>query len=155
MKTESTGYSHSGSCMCGSIKFETTGHPFDVAYCHCESCRRHNATPVVILAGFKTDQVRFFGIKRKIYNSSPGVERAFCSNCGTPLTWEGKFGDMGQVIEIHTGAFDKPEKLTPTGHAFEPERIKWFDTADNLPRYEGFAHETIILRKEPIKYVPE
>ena len=99
MKTESASYSHSGSCMCGSIKFETTGHPFDVAYCHCESCRRHNATPVVILAGFKTDQVRFFGIKRKIYNSSPGVERAFCSNCGTPLTWEGKFGDMKSTLE--------------------------------------------------------
>ena len=58
---------------------------------------------------------------------------------------------MGQVIEIHTGAFEKPEAFVPTGHAFEPERIDWFDTVDNLPRFEGFTQETTVIRRKPVK----
>jgi hypothetical protein len=45
---------------------------------------------VVTFVGFKKDQVAFTKGERQIYNSSPGVGRAFCRQCGTPLTWEGE-----------------------------------------------------------------
>ena len=139
-----------GGCMCGSVRYETIGDSFGVNHCHCRSCRRHNGAAVVTLAGFKADQVKFSGRERKIYKSSPGVGRAFCGDCGTPLTWEGDGGELGPIFEFHISTFDRPELLIPTAHAFEPERIPWFDIADSLPRYSGFANDSSPLRHGPV-----
>lgn len=141
-----------GGCMCKAVRYEVTGEPFLVSHCHCLSCRRHNGAPVVTLGGFKKAQVRFKGEERRIYESSPGVGRAFCGNCGTPLTWEGDSGieELGDIIELHLSTFDDPELLVPTGHAFYPERISWFDTADTLPRFEGFVDDGPALRHGPV-----
>ncbi len=135
-----------GGCMCGAVRYETAGDTFGVIHCHCHSCRKHNGGPVVTLVGFKSGEVTFSGDERKIYVSSPGVGRAFCGKCGTPLTWEGDGGELGPILEIHISTFDNPDVLVPTAHAFEAERIPWFDIADNLPRYEGFAEDSPVLR---------
>ncbi len=139
-----------GGCMCGAVRYETTGESFKVIHCHCRSCRKHNGAPVVTLAGFKADQVTFSGDERNIYASSPGVGRAFCGKCGTPLTWEGDGGDRGPIVEFHISTFDTPDVLVPTAHSFDPERIPWFDIADNLPRYEGFSGNSSLLRHGPV-----
>lgn len=131
----------SGGCLCGAVRYEASGQPFAVSHCHCRTCRKHNGAPVVTLAGYSVDQVRFSGTARSFYASSPGVARAFCANCGTPLTWEGDAGELGRILEIHISTFDNPEALAPTAHAFYPERISWFDIADDLPRFAGFADE--------------
>jgi hypothetical protein len=140
-----------GGCMCGAVRYETRGESFGVQHCHCHSCRKHNGAPVVTLAGFKADQVTWSGDARKIYNSSPGVGRAFCGKCGTPLTWEGDGGELGPIFELHISTFDEPDRLVPTAHAFDPERIAWFDIADNLPRYKGFVDGSTPLRHGPVK----
>jgi hypothetical protein len=140
-----------GGCMCGAVRYEATGAPFLVSHCHCLSCRKHNGGPVVTLAGYKKGQVRFEGEERGIYESSPGVGRAFCGKCGTPLTWEGDGGEeLGPIVEFHLSTFDDPEALVPTGHAFYPERVSWFDVADSLPRYEGFVDMSPLLRHGPV-----
>ncbi len=144
------GKTYSGGCMCGAVRYAASGEPFSVTHCHCHSCRKHNGGPVVTLAGFKSGQVSFSGTERKIYESSPGVGRAFCGNCGTPLTWEGDGGELGPIIEFHISTFDDPDVLVPSGHSFDPERIPWFDIADNLPRYEGFASDSPLLRHGPV-----
>ncbi len=140
-----------GGCMCGAVRYETTGASFGVNHCHCHSCRKHNGAAVVTLAGFKADQVTFSGDERKIYESSPGVGRAFCGKCGTPLTWEGDGGELGPIVEFHISTFDDPSVLVPTGHLFHPERIPWFDVADNLPRYQGFTDDSPVLRHGPVE----
>ena len=120
-----------------------------VQHCHCLSCRRHNGAPVVTLAGFKASQVEYSGEDRKVYESSPGVGRAFCGKCGTPLTWEGDGGELGPIVEIHISTFDDPNALVPEAHSFYPERVSWFEIADNLPRYEGFSGESALLCHGP------
>jgi len=85
---------------------------------------------------FEQDQVKFTKGDRKIYNSSPGVERGFCSKCGTSLTWEGEYVGRS-IIDLHISTLDNPDTYIPTVHWFHGERIEWFDVADNLPRYTG------------------
>ena len=104
---------------------------------------------MVTLAGFKADQVAFSGEARKIYESSPGVGRAFCGSCGTSLTWEGDGGDLGPVVELHISTFDDPNALRPILHSFDTERIPWFDVADDLPRYAGMSMNSPVLRHGP------
>jgi hypothetical protein len=143
-----------GGCMCGAVRYEASGEPFSVAHCHCHSCRKHTGAPVVTLAGYLKDQVRFSGAERSLYESSPGALRAYCSRCGSPLTWEGDGGDLGPIIELHLSSFDQPEALAPTAHAFYPERLPWFDIADDLPRYEGFAELSKLLGNGPERKSP-
>ena len=140
-----------GGCMCGAVRYEATGKPFAINHCHCRSCRKHNGAAVVTLVGFAADQVRFSGDERKIYESSPGVGRAFCGNCGTPLTWEGIGSESEPIFELHISTFDNPDDLVPTAHTFDSERIRWFDVADNLPRYSEFMDEKPPLRHGPVK----
>ncbi len=139
-----------GGCMCGAVRYETVGAAFAINHCHCQSCRKHNGAAAATLAGFKVVQVKFSGEPRKVYESSPGVGRAFCGKCGTPLTWEGDDGELGAIVELHIGTFDHPEVMLPTSHAFEPERLPWFDIADDLPRYEGFSEMSPLLRHGPV-----
>ncbi|MDH3660973.1 MAG: GFA family protein [Alphaproteobacteria bacterium] len=138
-----------GGCMCGSVRFEAAGAPSRVLHCHCRSCRAHTGAPMATLAVFKADQVNFSGDERKAYQSAPGVDRAFCANCGTSLTWETVFGDEGALCAVHISSFDDPEALMPTAHSFYSERILWFDVADHLPRHEGF-----VAGSEPVCHGP-
>ena len=138
-----------GGCLCGAVRFETKGPSFKVLNCHCTSCRKHNGAPMATLAGYTSDQVSFSGAERRLFASSPGVRRAFCGTCGTPLTWEGEDPDRGPVLEFHISTFDKPDALKPTLHSFDAERIPWFDVADDLPRYEGLSEKSRIVRHGP------
>ena len=138
-----------GGCMCGAIRYETLGDPSRVLHCHCQSCRHHTGAPMATLAVFRADQVTFSGDDRKVYKSAPGVDRAFCANCGTSLTWETILGDEGSLCAIHLSTFEEPEALMPTGHSFYSERLPWFDVVDELPRHAGFVAES-----EPMRYGP-
>lgn len=141
--------SSTGGCMCGAVRFEITGAPSRVLHCHCQSCRHHTGAPMATLAVLQAGQVSFSGDDRKLYASAPGVERSFCANCGTSLTWETVLGDEGAICAVHISTFDTPEALTPTGHSFYSERISWFDIADQLPRHEGF-----VIGSTPMQFGP-
>jgi hypothetical protein len=123
--------------MCGAVRYEAVGEPMTTAYCHCLSCRRHTGAPAVTWIAFEADQVRFHEGQRKLYNSSPGVDRAFCGDCDTPLIWEGisrRFAGKS-IIELHVSTLDDQTLFKPDRHWFESERIGWFDIDDKLPRY--------------------
>ncbi len=138
-----------GRCMCGAVRFQIQGKPSRVLHCHCKSCRIHTGAALATLAVLKADQVTFSGKPRRIYESTPGVKRSFCGNCGTSLTWETSFGDEGAICAIHISTFEEPDNFPPTAHSFYPERIPWFEVADHLPRYEGFVAEGSLLQYGP------
>ena len=124
---------HAGGCLCRRVRFEATGAPTWVSYCHCTSCRRHTASPVSVFANFKLDAVGFTG-ERALYESSPGVVRSHCANCGTPIGYE--TAERPGEIDLYVGAFDEPGGFHPIIHVHCAERVPWFDTRDDLPRVD-------------------
>ncbi len=139
-----------GGCMCGGVRYEASGDPISVIFCHCESCRKHTGAPVVALAGFKLEQVRFTLGERATYESTPGVQRGFCRRCGTPLTWEGDGDELGPLIEIHGGTADAPNELAPQLHVHYAERIPWFEVSDALPRYHEWEEAVGLISPGPV-----
>ena len=126
-----------GGCKCGAIRFESDRTPDEVVLCHCESCRKITGQPAVALAIFQRASFRFTTRVPKAYESSPGVIRAFCPDCGTPMTWEGQGTDRRHRLDVYVGLFDDPNSFPPTGHVYYAERVSWFDSADSLPRFAG------------------
>lgn len=125
---------HAGSCLCGAVRFTARGVPQWVVYCHCESCRRHTASPVACFVNYPLAQVEFAG-ERARYASSPGVTRSHCAACGTPIAYE--TARRPGEIDLYLNAFLQPECFEPQAHVFVGERIPWFDTRDELPRRDG------------------
>lgn len=121
--------------MCGAVRYEATGEPIAAGYCHCESCRSHSGGPVVVLVSFLAEQVAWSAGTRAHYRSSPEVRRAFCRDCGTPLTWEGHFAGR-DLVQFHVGTLDRPDAVVPGEHTHCAEKLSWFEVADRLPRYQ-------------------
>lgn len=140
-----------GGCLCGAVRYRMSGTPLSTIFCHCQSCRRHAGAPVVALAGYGRGQMTYTEGKPSIFASSPGVGRAFCRDCGTPLTWEGDGGEVGPMVEILIGTLDDPEAFAPECHIHHGERLSWFETADTLPRYRVWHDDG----EEPYRPDPE
>jgi hypothetical protein len=138
-----------GGCHCGSVRYEVTKEPDYVAFCHCETCRKTTGAPAVVYSVYLDKNVNFTKGERKIYQSSPGVSRTFCGECGTPLSYESEWqGDV--VIGFFVGTLDEPDLFPPQRHVFHSERVEWFDAADKLPRFLGVPK----AGKEPDSFGP-
>lgn len=130
-----------GGCMCGAVRYEATDEPLFVGYCHCRSCRHHSGAAVAGMLVFEPDKVSFIVGNLSVYNSSPGIERGFCGQCGTSLTWKGH-----GLISLHIGTLDNPDDHAPTLHWRYEERSPWCDVGGELPQvkmtFPGTSAET-------------
>src|SRR5688572_5481675 len=62
-----------GGCMCGAVRYSATTAPANSMVCHCESCRRSAASPVVAWVTFAKAEFRFTRGTPREYQSSPKV----------------------------------------------------------------------------------
>jgi hypothetical protein len=125
----------SGHCLCGKVTYEFSGPENWRAYCHCDSCRRSTSSPVTAFFGVPRQAFRFTGKPPLVYESSPGVRRLFCSDCGSPMAYDAdRYGDE---IHLYAASLDDPTDYQPQGHVHCAERLPWFDVKDDLPRYQG------------------
>jgi hypothetical protein len=120
-----------GRCLCGAVQFVATGDPIGVAWCHCESCRRHSGAPVSVFVAFSHDAYTVTKGEITKFNSSPGRLRGFCARCGSTLTCE---GETSSEMHFHIGAFDEAARLVPTRHIFPDERLPWLHLSDSPER---------------------
>lgn len=126
-----------GSCLCGAVTFEADGEPLRVVNCHCPSCRKASGAPFATFVDYEVSKVKFEGETYTKYRSSPGVERGFCSRCGTSLSFEG--GKWPGEIDLFVGAFEHPEQFAPDRHLYTLTKMPWLKFADNLPAHEKWS----------------
>ena len=126
----------SGQCLCGNIQFKIKGEPVWSGYCHCESCRRFTGSVVTSWLGIKNSDL-VFTRGQPVKFEAAGIDRSFCSICGSSLTYEANY--FPNYIQVHIGSLDNPNKIEPLAHVHFAEKIEWFDVDDKLPRFEGSA----------------
>lgn len=131
--TDPSESSANGGCQCGAVGIRVHGEPSGVIYCHCRDCRRSSGAPVSLFAGYRTGQIEWKQGEPKTYESSPGVRRSFCAECGTPLSYEDE--RLSGEFYIPTGVFDEPERFEPEVHDWISQKLGWLDICDDLPRY--------------------
>ena len=122
-----------GGCLCGNIRYQAAGKPIWVGYCHCEKCRRATGAAAVTHVGFSESDLTFVKGEQKVFESSPGVRRGFCADCGTPLTYDGD--RFPNYIQVYLGTLDEPDALLPQAHVHTAEKITWYEVDDALPRF--------------------
>ncbi len=117
-----------GRCLCGDVRYTVADKPIDVAWCHCESCRRHSGAPVSVFVAVRRAAFAVTRGEISRYNSSPGRWRGFCGRCGSTLTCEGEA--TSPEVHLHIGAVEHPERYVPTRHIFAAERLPWLRLSD-------------------------
>jgi len=122
-----------GGCLCGLVRYEATGHPYNITHCHCSDCRRSSGAPFVTWASFHRSGFRFTtGLPRELRWAER--LRSFCPDCGTPLTFMS--GPDADEIDVTVCSFDQPATVTPADHTWVDDRLPWIRLADDLPTYE-------------------
>jgi hypothetical protein len=125
-----------GSCLCGKVKFEISGEPSSLSYCHCSRCRKAAGVFSAVLVG-KAEDLRVTEGHDQIAKYLPGpegkFERCFCRECGTSL------GDMatGEIYVIAASALDDDPGIRPTVHIHTESKPDWYQIADDLKKFEG------------------
>ncbi|WP_282607284.1 GFA family protein [Pelagibius sp. Alg239-R121] len=123
-----------GHCLCGQVSFEYDGPENWRGHCHCESCRRNTSSAFSTFMGVPCKTSRFTGAVPAVYESSPGVRRLFCANCGTPMAYESdRYPDE---IHFYAASLENPGDFEPDFHVHFAERLPWADINDGLPRHD-------------------
>ncbi len=127
---------HSGSCLCGAVRFRTTGALRGVIYCHCSQCRKqsghHYASTNVADACLTVDG----GDNVAWYQSSGDAKRGFCRTCGSVLFWKHRELDY---TSINAGAFETPSGLNGAMHIFVADKGDYYSIDDGLPQFAQSA----------------
>ena len=127
------------SCRCGAVAVLCEGAPSRVSYCHCADCRRQSGAPVSVFVQYGLDRLELTGSEPSRWQSSAASARLFCERCGSQIGYLD--AHLPDQIFLMLGAFEDPSGLTPSLHAFERERLVWFDTLDDLPRHPASSFE--------------
>lgn len=129
-----------GGCVCGAIRYRVTGEPTNSMICHCQTCRRVAASPVVAWVTFPRAQFHLVQGRPSEFHSSEPVRRTFCAGCGTPLTYEHR--DNVGFVDITTCSLDKPESFPPTHHSWLSHDLAWVRFGDGLPTFQESRHDS-------------
>lgn len=103
-----------GGCLCGAVRLVATGRPYRVGLCHCLDCRKHHGALFHASAVFPETAVTITGEVRDYEG------RSFCPRCGSSVV-----SRSGDEIEVHLGALDAPDQLTPTYELWTSRRESW------------------------------
>lgn len=122
-----------GGCSCGKIRYEISGEAIGNTVCHCADCRRASGAPFIGWMSVARAVFRFVAGAPKSYASSAQVERSFCPDCGTPLTY--RHAAFADEVDVATGTLDDPGAAPPEHHTWTSQQLAWIRLDDGLPRY--------------------
>ncbi|MBK7251715.1 MAG: GFA family protein [Gammaproteobacteria bacterium] len=129
-----------GRCLCGEVRYEATGPTGEMWYCHCPGCRK--ASGVGFGTWIEAADLRWLSGRDCVtqFAASPGITRAFCSQCGTVLPARRAAGG----VLLPAGGLENVGGQRPCGHASAEARLPWLPPLDaDLPvRRVSCADET-------------
>ena len=117
-----------GGCQCGAVRFEVTGRLGKASVCHCRMCQKAFGNVFAPLVSIPDGALTWTRAEPKRFQSSNFVQRGFCPECGTPLTYEAPDG-----LAVAIGAFDHPERIEPDIQFGVEGRIPWMDHVNDWP----------------------
>jgi hypothetical protein len=130
-----------GKCLCGQITVSITKEAFNandnIALCHCKNCRQSNGSLASINILVPESAVKITG-QPKIYqdnNTGSGntIQRAFCSNCGSPIYTVTPALPGIQIVKL--GLFDEIPK--PTTEIYCKRRLSWNKPIDGVKQFDA------------------
>jgi len=117
-----------GGCQCGAVRFRVEGELGHASICHCRMCQKAYGNVFAPLVSVREATLTWSKAEPKRFQSSNFVQRGFCPDCGTPLTYEAPDG-----VALSIAAFDDPADITPVIQFGTEGRLPWVNGLHALP----------------------
>jgi hypothetical protein len=124
---------HTGSCLCATVRFEVRGD-FDHFYlCHCEHCRKDTGSAHAANLFSVTAVLRWVCGQDKVTRFTlPSTQhcKSFCSICGSALP-SVQMG--GTLLVVPAGSLNTDVPIRPDAHIFASSRATWDHDLEMIP----------------------
>ncbi len=119
-----------GSCLCGTVRWQVDGSLDSMSHCHCSMCRKAHGAPFGTYTEAPSESFTWLSGMDAItsFESSPGIIRAFCGTCGSVVPEP--FGKDRMVIPA--GCLDGDPGVRPSSHIFAASKAPWHVSIDNV-----------------------
>ena len=121
---------HVGGCQCGAVRYALYAQPTNPHLCHCRMCQKALGSYFAAFAGVPPADLAWTKGAPGIFKSSEVVERGFCRECGTPLSF--RYVDKDR-ISVSLGSLDDPASVPPLRQYGLESRLPFVATLATLP----------------------
>lgn len=122
-----------GHCFCRKVRYSISGPVRDLCYCHCESCRRAVGSVFVAWGTVDAGAFEVLAGRLSIVNSSKGVSRGFCAECGSSLTYQNAL--RSGELDFTLVSLEDPSMYAPKAHIWVEDKLPWVKINDGLTQY--------------------
>ena len=128
---------YQGTCLCGTVRYEIAGELGPITLCHCSRCRKANGSAFLAATPVVPSEFKLVSGTENLgdFESSPGVHRIFCRNCGSPII--SRRPGPPEIIRVRLGTLDTYLSLKPQAHIFFADRAEWYELQDDVAKYAG------------------
>jgi hypothetical protein len=140
---------HEGGCVCGAVRYKTSGLPKRVSACACTWCQKRTGSAFGLSVYFDEGDVEFLkgSLRKHRLTSDTGrsVESEFCEVCGTTVTFilELRPGLRG----IAGGTFDQPTFWYDLEtFIFARSKPQWLTIPDGLEVHDTAPYHSSVTK---------
>jgi hypothetical protein len=128
---------HTGSCLCGAVRYEVQGDLAPIQLCHCADCRKAQGSAFGANIPVATADFRLVSGQDALraYEHSPGKERVFCGTCGSPVI--SRLLAKPEVVRLRAGTLDAPVGAALAFHFYTASKADWWEINDGVMQYPG------------------
>jgi len=119
-----------GGCQCGAVRYALYEEPTAASICHCRMCQKAFGNYFAPLTGVQLKDFAWTRGEPGTFRSSELVERGFCRDCGTPLSFRYTAKDR---ISVAIGSLDEPQRIAVETQYGIESRLPAFATLHTLP----------------------
>jgi hypothetical protein len=124
------------SCLCGRVSWRIDAPLEWMSHCHCSRCRKSHGTPFATFVAGPADRFRLSGGEHVVRRqSSAGLSRAFCGQCGSVVPPGAAF--QGRIF-MPAGNFAADPGTRPIAHIFVASKAPWYEIRDDLARFDAY-----------------
>jgi len=129
-----------GSCLCGSVRYEISGAAQRFYHCHCQRCRKTTGTghasnllvtPVSSLSWLAGEEL----LRRYKVPEAERFYNCFCSHCGSPMP---RVVPELDAVVIPAGTLDVEPPIRPQARIFWDSRAAWSCSGDDIPPFPEY-----------------
>lgn len=121
-----------GGCLCGAVRYESTGEIARRFLCHCSDCKRAGGSVFHFGVTVPRSGFRLLQGELKDYaataDSGRRVVRRFCPTCGTGVLNELEL--RPDYVAIRAGTLDDPGLVAPDYEVFARSKAAWLSTGE-------------------------
>ena len=120
-----------GGCQCGAVRYAFYVPLENSHACHCRMCQRATGGVFAALVGSKKGDFAWTKGEPAVFASSNLAKRAYCRDCGTPLSFA--YNTPEARFYVTTGTLDRPEDAPIIIQYGIESRLPWLKFCEDVP----------------------